>query len=153
MMHLTLPRFFANLRTLTRRSFTKKELRTVGDLVVAMRQTRGETRVRYHKIIEEPKPADPGFFRLELDKSMYWCMDSLKIEQNSETNERSVLHTALGAAFPVEIWNSPLMNIIWTVRWSPAGLTPVKPSVVVATDFQLSPARAVMIARSKLLKD
>ena len=39
----------------------------MGDLVVAMRQTKGETRVRYHKIIEEPKPADPGFFRLELE--------------------------------------------------------------------------------------
>jgi hypothetical protein len=133
--------------------FYEKELRTVGDLVVAMRQTRGETRVRYHKIIEEPKPADPGFFRLELEKSIYWRMDSLKIEQNSETNERSVLHTALGAAFPVEIRKSPLINIIWTVRWSPAGLTPVKPSVVFATDFQLSPARAVMIAGSELLKD
>ena len=50
----------------------------MGDLVVAMRQTRGETRVRYHKIIEEPKPADPGFFRLELDTSIYWRMGSLK---------------------------------------------------------------------------
>ena len=30
--------------------FYEKELRTVGDLVVAMRQTRGETRVRYHKL-------------------------------------------------------------------------------------------------------
>jgi hypothetical protein len=63
--------------------------------------------VRYHKIIEEPKPADPGFFRLELEKSIYWCMDSLKIEQNSETNERSVSHTALGAAFPVEYGKAP----------------------------------------------
>ncbi len=80
-------------------------------------------------------------------------MGNLKTEQNSETNERSVLHTALGAAFPVEIWESPLIKIIWTVRWSPAGLTPVKPSVVFATDFQLAPARAVMIARSELLKN
>ena len=104
-------------------------------------------------MIEEPKPAEPGFFRLELEKSIYWRMDSFKIEQDSETTERSVLHTALGAAFPVEIWKSPLIKIIWTVRWSPAGLTPVKPSVVFATDFQLSPARAVMIAMAELWKD
>ena len=76
----------------------------MGDLVVAMRQTRGEARVRYHKMIEEPKPADPGFFRLELEKSIYWRMDSLNIEQDSATNKRSALHTVLGAAFPVEIW-------------------------------------------------
>jgi hypothetical protein len=54
--------------------YEKKELRSVGDLVVAMQQTKGETRVRYHKIIEEPKPAEPGFFRLELEKSIYLCM-------------------------------------------------------------------------------
>jgi hypothetical protein len=64
-----------------------------------------------------------------------------------------VLHTALGAAFPVYIWKSPFIKIIWTVRWSLAGLTPVKPSLVFATDFQLSPARAVMIAESELLQD
>ena len=29
--------------------FYDKELRTVGDLVVAMRQTKGDARVRYHK--------------------------------------------------------------------------------------------------------
>ena len=81
-------------------------------------------------------------------------MGSLKIEQDSETAERSVLHTALGAAFPADIWKkSPLIRLIWTVRWSPASLTPVKPSVVFATDFQLSPARAVMIAGAELLKD
>ena len=76
----------------------------MGDLVVAMRQTKGETRVRYHNMIEEP---EPGFFRLELEKSIYWRMDNLKIEQDLETTERSVLHTALGAAFTVEIWRSP----------------------------------------------
>ena len=84
--------------------FYAKELRTVGDLVVAMRQTQGETRVRYHKMIEEPKPAEPGFFRLALEKSIYWRLDNLKIEQDSETTERSALHTALGAACPVEVW-------------------------------------------------
>ena len=86
--------------------YEQKDIGTMGDLVVAMRQTKGETRVRYHKMIEEPKPAEPGLFRLELEKSIYWRMDSLKIEQDSETNEKSVLHTALGAAFPVEIWKS-----------------------------------------------
>ena len=121
----------------------------MGDLVVAMRQTKGKTRVRYHKMIEEPKPADPGFFRLELEKSIYRRMDSLNIEQDSETTERSVLHAALGAAFPVEIWKTPQIKILWTVRWSPASLTPVKPSVVFATDFQLSPARAVIIAKAE----
>jgi hypothetical protein len=79
-------------------------------------------------------------------------MDSLKIEQDSETTGMSVLHTALGAAFPVEVWTSPLIKLLWTMRWSPTGLTPVKPSVVFATDFQLSPARAVMIAGSELVK-
>ncbi len=79
----------------------------MGDLVVAMRQTKGETRVRSHKMIEEPNPADPGSFRLELEKSIYWRMGSLKTEQDSETTAMSVLHTALGAAFPVEIWKSP----------------------------------------------
>ena len=29
--------------------YYEKEFQTVGDLVVAMRQTEGETRVRYHK--------------------------------------------------------------------------------------------------------
>ena len=33
----------------------------MGDLVVTMRQTKGETRVRYHSMIEEPNPAEPGF--------------------------------------------------------------------------------------------
>ena len=50
--------------------FYEKEFRTVGDLVVAMRQTKAETRVRYHEMIEEPKPAEPGFFRLALEKSI-----------------------------------------------------------------------------------
>jgi hypothetical protein len=132
-----------------------KELRTVGDLVVAMRQTKGETRVRYHKMIEEPKPAEPGFFRLEMEKAIYWRMDSLKIEHNSKKRTKGQCCTLRWG--PLSRWiygkKSPLIKILWTARWSPTGLTPVKPSVVFATDFQLSPARAVMIARAEFLKD
>ena len=54
-------------------------------------------------MIEDPKPAEPGFFRLELEKAIYWRMGSLKLEQDSESAERSVLRTALGAACPVDL--------------------------------------------------
>jgi hypothetical protein len=43
------------------------------------------TLARDHKMVEEPKPAELGFFRLELEKSIYWRMDSLKLEQDSES--------------------------------------------------------------------
>ena len=98
-------------------------------------------------MIEEPKPAEPGFFRLELEKSIRILAHGQHQNRTGLGNDRqvSVAH-GVGGRLPCGYIEKHWIRLIWTERWSPAGLTPVKPSVVFATDFQLSPARAVMIA-------
>ena len=68
--------------------------------------------------MEEPNSADPGFFRLELEKEIYGPMDALTLKEDTESSERSVLQTGLAATFPVAVWKSSMLALIWVARWT-----------------------------------
>ena len=57
-------------------------------------------------------------------------MDALDLEEEADTKDRVVLQSGLAVAFPIATWNSSVVNVSWLVRWTAAGLTPIKPVVI-----------------------
>ncbi len=91
-------------------------------------RTKGETQIRYHKLIDEPTVEDPGFFRLELEKDM-WNMGGLTLAEEAETKHWTVLQSRLAAACPIGYWKSSVIDVSRLARWAATGLTPIKPVV------------------------
>ena len=72
-------------------------------------------------------------------------MDCLKLEEDAETKDRVVLQSGLATAYPIGTWNSPVVDVSWMVRWTAAGLTPIKPAVLFTRDLTVQAGLAVLI--------
>ena len=91
-----------------------------------LRRTKGEARIRYHKLTDEPTVEDPACFRLEVNTYL-WAMEALKMEEEADTKYRVVLQSGLAAAVPISTWKSSVIDVSWLAWWTAAGLTPIKP--------------------------
>ena len=134
---------FADSRTLV---LMDRKPNSIGELVEDLRRTKGVARIRYHKVIEAPLAEDPAYFRLECVTNVFWNMDSLKLEEDAETKDRVVLQSGLAAAFPIGTWKSSVVDVSWMVRWTAAGLTPIKPVVLFTRDLTVQAGLAVLIS-------
>ena len=119
---------------------------SIGELVEDLRRTKGVARIRYHKVIEAPLAEDPAYFRLECVTNVFWNMDNLKWDEDAETKDRVVLQSGLAAAFPIGTWKSSVVDVSWMVRWTAAGLTPIKPVVLFTRDLTVQAGLAVLIS-------
>ena len=122
----------------------EKDRVRLGELVEEGRAAKGTANIRYHKIIEEPKPDDPGYFRLEVTNQIYWRMDPFKIESGS-TEPRTVSQTVLAAAIPLRAWKTEYTGLAWYVRWAAAGITAVKPVIIFTKHVVIEGGKAVCI--------
>ena len=114
------------------------------NLVEEGRAAKGTAKIRYHNIIEEPKPDDPGYFRLEVTNQIYWRMDPFKIESGS-TEPRVVSQTALAAAIPLHVWRTKYTGLAWYVRWAAAGITAVKSAIIFTKQVVIEGGKAIRI--------
>ena len=68
------------------------------------------------------------------------------MEENAETKDRVVLQSGLAVAFPIRTWKSSVVDVSWMVRWTAAGLAPIKPVVLFTRDLTVQTGLAVLIS-------
>ena len=78
--------------------------------------------------------------------NVFWSIDIVKLEEDAETKDRVVLQSGLAAAFPIGTWKSSVVDVSWMVRWTAAGLTPIKPVVLFTRDLTVQAGLAVLIS-------
>lgn len=65
----------------------------------------------------------------------------------SDSESVTVAQNCGALVMPLQFWESEISSIIWMVRWTVNGLTPIRPIVVWKVDITLSPGEAATFAK------
>lgn len=57
----------------------------------------------------------------------------------------SMLQTQVGARIDSTFWKGAWTDIVWSVKWGPNGLTPIRPHVLVTSPLSLLIQKAVLL--------
>ena len=117
----------------------------IGELVDDLRRTKGETQIRYHKLIDEPTVEDPGFSTGSRN-AICWNMDALTLEEEADSKERVVLQSGLAVAIPISTWKSSVIDVSWLARWTAAGLTLIKLVLIRSRNLKVKSGQAALIS-------
>lgn len=103
----------------------------------------------YHHLEEQPTADDPSNFTLSLVNRVFFVPDG-KVGgeaggEDAGSSMSGVLQTQLACLLPVRAWNGHCTRTLYSCKWAPAGLMPVRPQVVLTTDVQLGPGRALVL--------
>ena len=49
------------------------------------------------------------------------------------------------AGFPVNAWDGNYSKLIWTLKWSANGLTPVRPQIVLTKNVTIAPGKSLLL--------
>ena len=58
----------------------------------------------------------------------------------------SVAQGVAALCLPFQKWQKSMIQILWTVRWTVTGLTPVRPLVVTLTDMNIPAESALLLS-------
>ena len=112
------------------------QLQTVRQAIDARAATRPGSKfnVMYHTSTDDPTESQPKNQKLTLKHSMVWKYETgapLKTETNKESS-MDFKHVA--GTVSRGIWDTQFTKVVWLCKWTLAGLTPVRPQVVMIAD-------------------
>eukprot|EP00438_Fugacium_kawagutii_P012481 Skav236403 [mRNA] locus=scaffold1702:119198:123414:- [translate_table: standard] len=117
------------------------QLTTVEQMVKQKRCEDPEAKVAYHEIKEDPSPEDASKFTLTLVSKVAFIPNAAQgAPSEGEDGKPKSLQARAASLLPASSWESHCTSVLWTVRWSAIGLTPVKPQVVLTKELALEPA-------------
>ena len=96
--------------------------------------------------VESTREAPCAPVKLRLKQSHSVCVQAGKLvgTNDGETEINQANQMSAGAAIGFDAWQSaPGANIVWAMRWAPAGLMPVRPMVCIKGDGNV-PARKAL---------
>ena len=67
----------------------------------------------------------------------------VKVEVGAENTVLDYKHVA--ASIPAATWNGKYTSIVWAMKWTSAGLCPVRPQVMLTKDLQVAANQAVKL--------
>ena len=92
----------------------------------------------YHDMESTPEDQNPGMFKCIRKNDVYFspAKDSQDVQDPADAAAKT---NQVGGAklVPNSAWQSDLVSIVFSVRWSPNGLMPVRPQIVLMMDVTL----------------
>ena len=126
--------------------FMGSKLTTVAEVMDERRLTNpaAKTSILYHKLKEDPSDDQPNHQLVAQVHRMVWKADAgVKVEVGAENTVLDYKHVA--ASIPVATWNGKYTSIVWAMKWTSAGLCPVRPQVMLTKDLQVAANQAVKL--------
>ena len=125
------------------------KLVSLQEAIESRRSVNPNANVCYHDIVPDASTSAPGFFRLKIKSRVVAVLgqggdDDGGVEEKDkgEKGGGKVKHSQASVAtvVPKHIWPklAPFAKVAWTVRWTPAGLMPVRPQLVLASEVRRS---------------
>ena len=111
-------------------------MQKLGQVLKDMREKKPDCRICYFDIVEDPQSV--GAFTLKATHRV--------IFQKKDGEEGQIGKHNLGMKLPFR--SSPLLKVIWHVRWTTKGLTPVKPACHVMGQVNLASEEALRLHSS-----
>ena len=118
-------------------------MQTLHSVVEAQRAKVPSCKVLYHEMEAAPQGKVPGMFNC-VRQSDVWFTPAKDSQEVTDPADPGAKTNQVGAAklLPNTAWQSDLMSIVYSVRWSPKGLMPVRPQVVLLKDLTLAAGQA-----------
>lgn len=106
------------------------------DIVNERRKTHPDCRVAYHDIV--PQGTGPaGAFGLALTVEL-----SFNPQPPSADAPAGHLQTRVAATVPLAAWQGHYSSVVWSVKWSQNGLSPIRPQIALLQDVAVKPGHS-----------
>ena len=105
-----------------------------------------QAELRYHKKIPLPLPGKPARVEFQKSQDVVWLLDALPANEDDSAPVLTVTNAHVGSAIPVDLWNTSATNVVWMTTWSPKGLSPARPVVVVTEDLSSPVGKAMKLS-------
>ena len=114
------------------------------DVVNQKRTTNPDCRVAYHDMTPIPPSGSLplGAFKLDVTKEI--AFRPLTDVERPEA-AKGHLQTRLASTIPVNAWDGNYSKLIWTLKWSANGLTPVRPQIVLTKNVTIAPGKSLLL--------
>ena len=95
---------------------------TVGELLEKKLADNPNAVFKYFKIQPEPRDGCPGWFSLGVRNHIYWKIN------NYTTTDKEVKPKFAASLLPPHTFRTEHTDLLWQLRWTTSGFTPVAPS-------------------------
>ena len=123
---------------------------TIGELIEVKRQIDPlKAKVNYFDLKEAPTEASPGAFDLAQKTAIFYSIQPVIAGERTgqeKTKEPIVtVQAQMGGHVPASTWSSHISEIIFSVKWIPSGLAPIRPVVVLSQAIEIPPKHNIML--------
>ena len=115
---------------------------SVADAIKPKRARNPMVKLMYHTM-HSIADGPAGSFSVTQDHNVFFAPESAGVNADDSGDEK--LQQSIGALVPRKAWDSHCLSIIWAVKWTANGLSPVRPVVVLTKDVSLMPARTLLM--------
>ena len=112
-------------------------VQSLGPAYLEKLKTDANAKIAYHNIGDRSTDM-PGTFAVNQTHKIAFSLIS---EGSAEHKSANVF----GACVPLKTWNTKYSQVLWQVKWTAKGLTPVKPAIYSKAELELLPGRCIIL--------
>ena len=112
----------------------------IGTVYLEKAKNEAKVKIAYHDVGTQD-PHDPSQFPITMTHKVGFAFNYDAEDKAGDDNKA----TMMAAKCEPSMWNTKVTRVLWQVRWTPKGLTPIKPSVYNLADITLLPGRCLKL--------
>ena len=122
---------------------------TVGQIIKEKRAISPlDTKVLYHEMQDKPTAEDSFFFILKEkpDCKVLFRPENVPVkpEQKGADGHVNLAYSSVAGCLPTSCWQNNLATeILWSVKWTARGLTPVRPNICLKEPCKIQAGHAI----------
>ena len=110
-------------------------VQSVGQLIKDKQKLDSSVKIAYHTIGAH-NPDSATLFQISQTHKI--CFIAEKENQGSKAQ-------TFALQVPLKCWNTNVTQVLWQVRWTTKGLTPIKPAIYTMVNIELPPGRCISL--------
>ena len=121
---------------------------TLEDIVTTRLAKFPNSKILYHEMVPQPQPDKPHAWTLKKTADVVFVPNGkATVEEGPDKTVTKMQSSAL--LLPVSAWagTAQVAEIVWGVRWAPAGLMPTRPQIVTVADLSLPPKQGCLLTK------
>ena len=117
------------------------ELHSLGKILQEQQAKDPKAQIAYHEVVPQ---AEGEGFKLKMTADVQFAPAGTTPSAEASKGKPN-LQLSAASMVPLSAWDGGLAAQVWAVRWTVNGLMPVRPLIVAAGTFTLSPGQAVQL--------
>lgn len=122
------------------------KVRSVGQILKDKRAISPlEVKILYHDMQDTPRPEDSAHFTLTLKTTVLFRPEALTVKEEQKAPDGAVTlpHSSVAGCLDTKAWDNLATRVLWSVKWTARGLSPVRPHVCLKANCKIAVGQAV----------